>query len=107
VICETKCIWSHYLLLNREKSLSNLALSPEQRQWLDQGRPFDIQAHHKQIRAWQWGDGPGVLLVHGWNGRGIQFERYMAPLVQAGDVRGHCTGRTGSRRLPGQKHQLF
>jgi hypothetical protein len=27
VICETKCIWSHYLLLDWEKSLPNLALS--------------------------------------------------------------------------------
>jgi hypothetical protein len=27
VICETKCIWSHYLLLDREKSLPDLALS--------------------------------------------------------------------------------
>jgi hypothetical protein len=28
VICETKCIWSHYLLFDREKSLPDLALSP-------------------------------------------------------------------------------
>jgi hypothetical protein len=27
VICETKCIWSHYLLPDREKSLPKLALS--------------------------------------------------------------------------------
>jgi hypothetical protein len=27
VICETKCIWSHYLLLDRERSLPDLALS--------------------------------------------------------------------------------
>jgi hypothetical protein len=27
VICETKCIWNHYLLLHREKSLPDLALS--------------------------------------------------------------------------------
>jgi hypothetical protein len=27
VICETKCIWSHYLLPDREKSLPDLALS--------------------------------------------------------------------------------
>jgi hypothetical protein len=27
VICETKRIWSHYLPLDREKSLANLALS--------------------------------------------------------------------------------
>jgi hypothetical protein len=28
VICETKCIWSHYLLFDREKSLPNLVPSP-------------------------------------------------------------------------------
>jgi hypothetical protein len=27
VICETKCIWSHYLLLDREKGLPNLVPS--------------------------------------------------------------------------------
>jgi hypothetical protein len=27
VICETKCIWSHYLLLDREKSLPNFVPS--------------------------------------------------------------------------------
>jgi hypothetical protein len=27
VICKTKCIWSHYLLLDREKSIPDLALS--------------------------------------------------------------------------------
>jgi pimeloyl-ACP methyl ester carboxylesterase len=60
------------------------ALSPEEQQCLAQGRPFAMRVHDKQIRAWQWGHGPGVLLVHGWNGRGIQFQRYIAPLVQAG-----------------------
>jgi hypothetical protein len=27
VICETKCIWSHYLLVDRKKGLPDLALS--------------------------------------------------------------------------------
>jgi hypothetical protein len=27
VICETKCIWSHYPLLDREKNLPGLAFS--------------------------------------------------------------------------------
>jgi hypothetical protein len=31
VICETKCIWSHYVLLDREKSLPNLAPSLRKR----------------------------------------------------------------------------
>jgi hypothetical protein len=31
VICETKCIWSHYLLLDREKNLPNLVPSLRKR----------------------------------------------------------------------------
>jgi hypothetical protein len=31
VICETKCIWSHYLLLDGEKSLPNLVASLRKR----------------------------------------------------------------------------
>jgi hypothetical protein len=45
VICETKCIWSHYLLLDREKSLPTLALSLRTRaeplQPIDATMPFD------------------------------------------------------------------
>jgi hypothetical protein len=43
VICETKCIWSHYLLLDREQSLPNLALSLRTRAGLLQ--PIDATMH--------------------------------------------------------------
>lgn len=37
------------------------------------------------LRAWVWGDdGPIVLLVHGWQGRGAQLAPFVAPLVEAG-----------------------
>jgi hypothetical protein len=39
VICETKCIWSHYLFLDREKSLPNLARSL--RKWAEPLQPID------------------------------------------------------------------
>jgi hypothetical protein len=39
VICETKCIWSHYLLLDRQGSLPNL--SPVLRSWAGPLQPID------------------------------------------------------------------
>ncbi|MCK4743931.1 MAG: alpha/beta hydrolase [Sulfuriflexus sp.] len=37
-----------------------------------------------KIKAWEWGKGPTVLLVHGWNGRGMQLGRFVDPLLSAG-----------------------
>jgi hypothetical protein len=39
VICETKCIWSHYLLLDREKSLPHLV--PSLRKGVGPLQPID------------------------------------------------------------------
>jgi pimeloyl-ACP methyl ester carboxylesterase len=36
------------------------------------------------LAAHTWGDGPPVLLVHGWEGRGTQLGRFVDPLVSAG-----------------------
>lgn len=56
----------------------------EEKACLERGQPFQVRVHDKTIQAWKWGQGPGVLLVHGWNGRGAQFHRFIAPLVTAG-----------------------
>ena len=37
-----------------------------------------------RLAAWQWGLGPAVLLVHGWEGRGSQLGSFVEPLVAAG-----------------------
>jgi pimeloyl-ACP methyl ester carboxylesterase len=37
-----------------------------------------------QLAAWEWGHGPAVLLLHGWNGQASDLEAFVAPLVQAG-----------------------
>jgi pimeloyl-ACP methyl ester carboxylesterase len=37
-----------------------------------------------RLAAWQWGTGPAVLLVHGWEGRGSQLGSFVEPLVAAG-----------------------
>jgi pimeloyl-ACP methyl ester carboxylesterase len=58
--------------------------SAEERRRLEQGRPFHVRVHGRRICGWRWGAGPGVLLIHGWSGRGIQLHRYIDPLVRAG-----------------------
>src|SRR5690349_395790 len=35
------------------------------------------------LAATAWGEGPPVLLVHGWAGRGTQLGEFVAPLVAA------------------------
>jgi pimeloyl-ACP methyl ester carboxylesterase len=39
---------------------------------------------HMPIAGWKWGQGPTVLLVHGWEGRGSQLGSFVEPLVAAG-----------------------
>jgi pimeloyl-ACP methyl ester carboxylesterase len=48
------------------------------------GHRFTMTVGEKQVVAWDWGTGPTVLLVHGWNGYGAQLCAFVGPLVQAG-----------------------
>lgn len=38
----------------------------------------------ESLPTWSWGDGPAVLLVHGWSGRGSQLGAFVPSLVAAG-----------------------
>jgi predicted alpha/beta hydrolase family esterase len=61
-------------------------------------------AWRRTIPAWRWGEGPPVVLVHGWEGRGAQLGALIEPLVAAGlsvvafDAPGHGDAR-GDRLL--------
>ncbi len=52
--------------------------------WLAQARPFRLPVAGQSLRAWRWGEGPPVLLVHGWEGRGAQLGALVEPLVARG-----------------------
>jgi pimeloyl-ACP methyl ester carboxylesterase len=43
----------------------------------------ELQAPNRVI-AYAWGNGPKVLLVHGWNGRGAQMSAIITRLIDAG-----------------------
>ncbi len=38
----------------------------------------------KRIAVYRWGEGPTVMLVHGWSGRAAQLGEFVEPLVGAG-----------------------
>ena len=58
--------------------------SDEQKRVLQSARAFTFMSEGSVLQAYQWGEGPAVLLVHGWAGRGIQFYRYVSKLVSRG-----------------------
>jgi pimeloyl-ACP methyl ester carboxylesterase len=83
---------------------SDYRTTAEEKRILENGSKFQIDIHGKTIQGWKWGEGSGILFVHGWNGRGIQFYRFFKSLRQAGfaiitfDAPGHgeSTGTTSS-----------
>ena len=48
------------------------------------GKPFVVDGPAGPIRAWQFGQGPTVVVAHGWNGASTQLVRLIARIVGAG-----------------------
>jgi pimeloyl-ACP methyl ester carboxylesterase len=45
---------------------------------------LDIDVAGRRVAAWSWGDGPVVLLAHGWEGHAGQFSPFVAPILARG-----------------------
>ena len=78
-----------------------------ERAQLVHARPFDVVLGDRtKLKAWSWGEGPLVLLVHGWEGRGSQLGAFVPPLVEAGyrvvafDAPGHGASDGNRSSLP-------
>lgn len=63
--------------------------------WLKQAEQFRLAHDGGELAVYAWGQGPTVLLLHGWNGRGPQMGAFVQPLVRKGyrivafDMPGH------------------
>lgn len=81
-------------------------LASGDRATLARARAFTVTAEGKPVRAWQWGAGPAVLLVHGWGGAGGRFSAFVDPILAAGfsavtyDGPGHGLTGTGRSSAP-------
>ena len=92
-----------YALLTRpprvaERPWQTLLRMQARTEWLPFGRG--------RLAVYSWGDGPTVLLVHGWGARATHLGRLVAPLVAAGhrvvsfDAPGHGQSSGRSATLP-------
>jgi pimeloyl-ACP methyl ester carboxylesterase len=74
--------------------------------WLAAGRRFEIEFEGRRLAAWEWGSGPAVALVHGWEGRAGQLGAFAVALAGAGfravafDAPGHGDSPGASSSLP-------
>jgi pimeloyl-ACP methyl ester carboxylesterase len=59
-------------------------VAPDEQAVLDGGHAFELKARGHDLAAWSWGDGPTVLLHHGWNGRAAHMAGFVQPLLDAG-----------------------
>lgn len=59
-------------------------IRPEVQQLLRTGDRHTYHIEGRPIAAWRWGNGPAVILMHGWGGFGGQMTAFVEPLVRAG-----------------------
>ncbi len=51
---------------------------------IQSAKVFFINIAGYSIKVWSWGEGPAVLFLHGWSGRGTQVASFMPSLVESG-----------------------
>lgn len=74
--------------------------------WREQAQQFNLPHKYGPLAMYSWGDGPTVLLLHGWNGRGTQMGGLAIALAKAG-YRAIAFDAPGHGRTPGNSSTLF
>ena len=83
--------------LTREKgfAVKPFHLNGRQQALQKQAHSFYLELNLEKIKLLEWGDGPVVLLVHGWGGRALQLDSFVPALLAQGfkvvafDHKGH------------------
>jgi pimeloyl-ACP methyl ester carboxylesterase len=74
--------------------------------WLTGARQDIVENDYGPLAVNVWGDGPTVLLVHGWNGRGSQMGAFAHPLAERG-YRVVAYDLPAHGRSPGKATNIF
>ncbi|MES2036711.1 MAG: alpha/beta hydrolase [Pseudomonadota bacterium] len=61
-----------------------LAETEDDRQALAHAKSISIPYAGLELRAWTWGQGPQILLLHGWESRASHLAGFVKPLLLAG-----------------------
>jgi len=59
-------------------------VKPAEQTVLVRAEPFELQIGGNTIACWSWGDGPTIMLLHGWGSRGSRMTAFVEPLTRAG-----------------------
>lgn len=96
--------WAYRLWFSTQRSPNPVRES----RWRDSACIDRIFSAGKQLVRYQWGEAqaPGILLIHGWNGRGLQLAAFAAPLVHAG-LRVIAFDAPGHGDSPGNRTDIF
>lgn len=62
----------------------NYSVPPKEQEAGREAEKFRIHVKGKKIQCYSWGEGPAVVVVHGWAGRATQFRKFITPLREAG-----------------------
>ena len=58
---------------------------PKDLELKDQAKKYELQTDSgKRFHFWVWGDGPAVILAHGWSSKGLHFRNFIPELNQRG-----------------------
>src|SRR5437016_3497970 len=67
--------WAEHLFLNPPRQ----ARTRREHEILSRGRSREVPFGDFRIATWRWGEGPAVLLVHGYGGHAGRLSRFVAP----------------------------
>ncbi|MEN8107310.1 MAG: alpha/beta fold hydrolase [Pseudomonadota bacterium] len=65
-----------------------------------------LQVDGIPVAIYSWGEGPVVLFIHGWSGRGSQVAGFLKPLMQAG-YRVMAVDAPGHGETPGKRTNIL
>ena len=74
--------------------------------WREQAQQFSLAHKYGPLAMYSWGEGPTVLLMHGWNGRGTQMGGFAVSLAEAG-FRAIAFDAPGHGQTPGKNSTIF